>query len=151
MLQCGEAPEQKGKPTAQFPARMKKETGDDPNSNQSKKVNPQNYQSHEESLDIYQLSNEQQHSHQPTTANRNSHQSGEPTHNSQQSTRSTRGTGKMGSAMASVTVMMPATYFLVCLLAGPLIALTGDTALPLYLSTGAYGFGALIVLFVDFE
>ncbi|XP_076457370.1 uncharacterized protein LOC143291416 [Babylonia areolata] len=56
-----------------------------------------------------------------------------------------------GSALASVTVMIPLTYCLVCIAAGPLIALTGNTGLPIHVSVGAYGLGTLSAFFVDFN
>ncbi|KAL8573926.1 hypothetical protein ACOMHN_029373 [Nucella lapillus] len=56
-----------------------------------------------------------------------------------------------GSAMASVTVMIPLTYCLLSVVSGPLIALTSNTALPIYISIGAYGLGTLSAAVVDFD
>ncbi|KAL8587194.1 hypothetical protein ACOMHN_013280 [Nucella lapillus] len=61
------------------------------------------------------------------------------------------GGGRSGSALASVTMMIPLTYCLLCLAAGPLIALTDNTALPIYISIGAYGLGTLTAFFVEFD
>ena len=56
-----------------------------------------------------------------------------------------------GVAMASVTVMIPASYFLVSLIMGPLMHVTGCSGSPIYFASASCFLGILSSCFVLFE
>ena len=56
-----------------------------------------------------------------------------------------------GLAMASITAMIPGSYFLVSLVMGPLMDVTGYPGTPIFFAAGSCVLGILSTFFVDFE